>query len=176
MVILALVLALLSADDFSLVWTDAGKAFSVQFDSRIWQYTENADSFSLTHNSLDGLEIKITDRVTDPADSTLSAIAQQTFNRSGERQAAAIANEHELTSTELKSLNAAEGYYCEGVYGPDVEPISVRVLVLKRSGRILIAEGLFPGTEKQNSYSWRKCSEALNTVWQTISGVGKIKK
>jgi hypothetical protein len=159
-----------------LMWSDSGKAFTVQFNSAIWLFTDKGDSFSLTHQSLEGLELKITVRATDPTDPSLIDLAKETFYRKGERQAAAIATEHELSAGELKSLNATEGYYCEGVYGPDVEPISVWVLVLKRSGRVLIAEGLFPGTEKQNSYSWRKCSEALNTVWQTISGVGKIKK
>lgn len=173
---LIIILSLCAGTEPVLMWSDAGKVFSVQFNSALWLFTDKGDSFSLAHQSLEGLELSVSVGATDPLDPTLADLAQDTFYRKGERKAAAITDEHELSSTELKSLNAAGGFYCEGVYGPDVEPISVRVLVLRRSGRILIAEGLFPGTEKQNSYSWRKCSEALNTVWQTISGVGKIKK
>ncbi len=170
------VFSLLFSSNQSLIWTDSGRAFSLQFDETQWSFLQPDDSIHLVHQTLEGLEIAASVRLTDPADPPLADIARETFHRKGERKAAAITEEHELTPTELKSLNVAEGFYCAGVYGPDVEPISVRVLVLKRSGRILIAEGLFPGTEKQNSYSWRKCSEALNTVWQTISGVGKIKQ
>jgi len=174
--IITLILALFGVTEQSLVWTDHEMAFAVRFDASEWIYTQSEDSLHLTHQSLDGLELSVTVRSSDPADPSLADLAKQTLYRKGERQAAAVTQEHNLGPGELKSMNADEGYYYEGVYGPDMEPISVRVLVLKRSGRILIAEGDFPGTEKQNSYSWRKCQEALNIVWQTISGAGKVKK
>jgi hypothetical protein len=170
---LILVLSLCVGADSVLMWSDAGKVFSVQFNSAVWLFTDKGESISLTHQTLEGLELKLTVRAADPTDPSLPDLARETFYRKGERQAAAIADEHELAAGELKARNVTEGYYCDGVYGPDLQPISVQVLVLKRSGEILIAEGVFPGTEQQNSYSWRKCSEALNPVWQTIGGVGK---
>jgi hypothetical protein len=170
---LILILSMCAGTEPVLLWSDAGKVFSVQFNSAVWLFSDKGESISLTHQSLEGLELKITVRAADPTDPSLADLCRETFYRKGERQAAAIADEHELASDELTARNVTEGYYCEGVYGPDLEPISVQVLVLKRSGEILIAEGIFPGTEKQNSYSWRKCREALNPVWQTIGGVGK---
>lgn len=163
----------LSAESAMLNWSDKDGVFTTAFDKAAWDYRDSDTSLQLSSSKYPGLTITL--EVREMADETGSLwdLTRETLTRKGTRQSAAIINDLVFDDVEMRKRNASDGYYCDGVFGPDTTPISVQVMTIYRGGRVLVVEAVWPGTDKQQSYTWRKCRDEMFSVWDSIRAVMK---